>query len=144
MSSRFDDIPEAPIGSKDSDKLNIASMIVHTGDLANSTRPYEVNAMWSILVNKEFAAQVEDERRLGLPVTEFMVGVEKPEVFYKNEMGFNVYVVKPLWVALDKWLNPHIELQLNNMETNIKLIEAEKVKADEAAAKRDAENAEKQ
>ena len=56
MNSRFDDIPESAIGEKDTDKINIAGWIVHTADLANSTRSYEVNSMWSILVNKEFAA----------------------------------------------------------------------------------------
>lgn len=69
-----------------------------------------------------------------------MVGIERPEVFYKNEHGFNVYVVKPLWIALDKWLNPHIKLQLNNLENNIKIISEEF----EAAKKRAEEQEEKQ
>jgi hypothetical protein len=54
---------------------------------------------WSKAVNQEFSAQVAEEEALGLPVSEFMKGAEIPRIYYKNELGFNKFVVRPLWVC---------------------------------------------
>jgi hypothetical protein len=63
-------------------------------------------------VNEEFTNQVREEEELGLPVSEFMKGAEIPKIYYKNEIGFNKFVVRPLWVAFESWLNPHITFML--------------------------------
>ena len=60
-----------------------------------------------------------------------MLGLEQPRVFFKNEMGFNSYVVKPLWTCLNKWLYPHINFAMENLENNIQIFteEFEKLQA---------------
>jgi hypothetical protein len=49
---------------------------------------------------------VEEEKQLGLPVSEFMLGLDDPRTYFKNEIGFNKFVVRPLWVCFERWLSP--------------------------------------
>lgn len=133
MNARFDEMVEVPLGSKDNDKLNLAEMLIHTADLCNSTKSFDMLYKWSKQVNQEFTAQVADEKRLGIPVTEFMQGLDDPKVYFKNELGFNKFVVLPLWVCIDKWLNPHIKIAMQNLENNVARFQEESDRANAAS-----------
>ena len=133
MNARFDEIDEAPLGSKDDDKKNLANLLIHSADLCNATKSFDVLYKWSKKVNQEFTGQVEDEKRLGLPVTEFMQGLDDPKVYFKNELGFNKFVVLPLWVCIDKWLNPHIKIAMDNLEYNVSRFQEEVDRANAAS-----------
>ena len=47
MNARFDEMVEVPLGSKDNDKLNLAEMLIHTADLCNSTKSFDMLYKWS-------------------------------------------------------------------------------------------------
>ena len=125
MNTRFDEVAETPLGSKEDDKRNAGSVLMHCADLSNATKPYDMLLVWSKKVNEEFAAQVESERALGLPVTEFMLKLDEPKVFYKNELNFNKFVVAPMWECINKWLSPHIEFAMGNLDDNVEMFEKE-------------------
>ena len=70
---------------------------------------------------------------MGIPVTEFMQGLDDPKVYFKNELGFNKFVVLPLWVCIDKWLNPHIRIAMQNLENNVARFQEESDRANAAS-----------
>lgn len=63
---------------------------------------------------------MQDEISLGLPTTEFMVGLQDPARFYRNEVGFLTVIVKPLWDTLSLWLSPRIDVLLGNLSENLR------------------------
>jgi hypothetical protein len=129
MNTRFDDLEETSMGSNENDKDKISEMLIHIVDLSNSSKKFEICSRWSKAVNEEFSAQVQEERLLGLPVSEFMMGLDDPKIYYKNEMGFNKFVVRPLWVCFERWLNPHVTFMREQIDSNIERFQEELDKA---------------
>jgi hypothetical protein len=119
LKTRFVDLDASPIGTLEDGGLKIAELIIHAADLSNPTKEYDILSRWSRAVNEEFSNQVREEEELGLPVSEFMKGAEIPKVYYKNEIGFNKFVVRPLWVCFESWLKPHITFMLEQIDDNL-------------------------
>lgn len=51
------------------DKLDLLTLILHSADLSNGTRPLEYSKKWSMRVLDEFFLQGDKERELGLPIS---------------------------------------------------------------------------
>jgi hypothetical protein len=51
-------------------------------------------------VNDEFQGQVSREEELGLPLTDFMMGLESESKRSKSQVGFISQFVLPLWSTL--------------------------------------------
>ena len=77
-----------------------------------------------MLVCQEFTDQYRQEVKLGIPVTEFMKDLEKPRVYYANEVGFLNFVVKPLWECVSIFLSPHTDIALEGVNSNIVAMKA--------------------
>jgi GAF domain-containing protein len=118
MNSRFKDLGETPL--KNSDLDNLATLIVHSADLSHPCKEFESYQKWSQKVCDEFTLQYQEELKLGLPPTEIMKDLDKPEVYYANEFGFLKFAIKPLWDCMNMWLTPHINQYIENLEENIK------------------------
>lgn len=58
---------------------------------------------------------------MGLPPTVFMKDLDKPRVYYKNELGFLNAIIKPLWSCLKEWLKDTINYEMSNIENNIEI-----------------------
>ncbi|CAG9320099.1 unnamed protein product [Blepharisma stoltei] len=119
MNARFKDMHENPLGTRDSDIDDVAAFLLHCADLAHPCKRTDVYQMWSQKVCEEFTRQYEEEVRIGLPPTEIMKDLHKPEVYYSNELGFLKFVIKPLWECANLWLHPHIDKMLENLNGNI-------------------------
>lgn len=74
----------------------LVDVFLHTADISNVLMSPVVSAQFSTAIAAEFTAQVEDEAKLGLPVTSFMCGLEDPKVNAKSRLGFMDFVVTPL------------------------------------------------
>ena len=133
MTARFKELEESPLGSREPDFENLAQLLLHCADLTHPCKTYDVYSNWSSLLSKEFTRQYNEEVSLGLPATEMMKDLHKPEVYYANEAGFLKFIVKPLWDCMDLWLNPHIEAYIQNLEENIKRFEENKLEAQKEA-----------
>lgn len=82
--------------SNDGQTQFLVETFLHAADISNPFMP-PVNAVrWSTAVFTEFSLQVEDERRLGIPVTGFMDGLHTPLAKAKAQGGFMDFVVFPL------------------------------------------------
>eukprot|EP00928_Gymnodinium_smaydae_P087912 TRINITY_DN72097_c0_g1_i1.p1 TRINITY_DN72097_c0_g1~~TRINITY_DN72097_c0_g1_i1.p1 ORF type:complete len:979 (+),score=188.84 TRINITY_DN72097_c0_g1_i1:226-3162(+) len=88
----------------------LVETILHTADIANAFMPPDISAEWGRLLREEFTVQVTTERRLGLPVTSFMDGLNTPLAAAKSSQGFIDFVVFPLFDPLQQrfpgWAEP--------------------------------------
>ena len=117
LNSRFKDITETPL--KNSDLDHLAAILIHAADLSHPCKEFNSYQKWSKRVCDEFTIQYQEELRLGLPPTEIMKDLDKPEVYYANEFGFLKFAIKPLWDCLNLWLSPNINQYIENLEENI-------------------------
>lgn len=119
MTSRFKDINEKPIGNLEKDIEKLSQLIMHSGDLFHPCKSFKVYKVWSALVCEEFNNQYNEEVKLGLPITEFMKDLDKPRVYYNNEIGFLNFVVKPLWECMGMILSPYTNMLIDKLNDNI-------------------------
>ncbi|CAG9323156.1 unnamed protein product [Blepharisma stoltei] len=133
MTRRFNDLVENPLGTLEKDTEKVAGFVLHSCDLAHGTKAFSVYEIWSRRVCEEFSEQYKDEVALGLTPTGFMKDLDKPKVYYSNEINFMKFVVRPLWECLDLWLKPNLSNYLQNMNKNIEEMQARLENEDEAA-----------
>jgi PAS domain-containing protein len=119
MNSRFKDLGTKPIGQLEKDYEKFAQLIIHAGDLFHPCKSYRTYEVWSMLVCQEFTDQYEAEVKLGLPITQFMKDLDKPKVYYSNEVGFLSFVVRPLWDCVNLYLSPNIDPLMAKLAENI-------------------------
>lgn len=102
--------PPARHSEDPAERLFLAEMLVHAGDLsAQALRPHLADK-WGDLVLQEFRMQAEKEQREGLPVTSFMEGLESEERRATVQLSFVSSVVAPLWVELAR-LIPELQVR---------------------------------
>lgn len=119
MASRFKDLDEKPIGTLEKDIEKVAQLALHAGDLSHPCKSFRIYEMWSTLVCQEFIDQYNQEVKLGLPITQFMKDLDKPRVYYANEVGFLNFVVKPLWECVHMFASPSTNIVLEGLNANI-------------------------
>ena len=79
-------------------RLYIGRLILHSSDISNPcANQFQTSADWAIRVVTEFTRQAEKEKRLQLPVTEFMDGLDSKYKIAKLQIGFFNFMVKPLF-----------------------------------------------
>ncbi|CAD8077105.1 unnamed protein product [Paramecium sonneborni] len=97
-------------------KRVLSGLIVHTCDLNQPTKKFEITKKWSIRIQNEFDNQVEEERLLGLPVTQHLVCQNLP----KQELSFIRNIIQPLYVLTSSILNNGLQIALTYLEENEK------------------------
>jgi PAS domain-containing protein len=124
--NRFLEIESKRMGSLENDVEKLSGLIMHCADLFHPCKSYQVYEIWSILVCKEFTDQYNEEVELNIPVTSYFKDLDKPLVYYSNEIGFLGYIVKPLWMCLKNFLAPCIDKVIENLENNIEIMKRKK------------------
>lgn len=119
MNLRFKDMHEAPIGSREHDKADMAELLVHCCDLGHTAKHFSLCSRWAQLLRQEHIAQSKEEITLGLAVTPFIKDLEDVRAFYKNEVSFTTVIVQPLWECVHAGLQPYTAPQLKALHTNI-------------------------
>ncbi|KAF0698147.1 Aste57867_11215 [Aphanomyces stellatus] len=127
------------------DVLSRAKMILHCADISNPTKRPDIAKWWSHNVMREFCAQVEEEAKLGLPISGFM----KADLFSPEEaklhLGFIDSFALPAWrlMAASNDFGSYVTVQcMSNMvrcrQTWLDVIDREitPVADDEAAVER--------
>lgn len=124
MSIHFQLVDETKAKAVNGLKLNDAAdsifackILLHAADLSNPVRPFELTRSWAIRISEEFNAQVEKEKRLGLPVLGFMM-IPDEIALCKNEIGFTYHVVAPMWRSLSD-LYPNVQFLVEKLDKNI-------------------------
>ena len=97
-------------------KFALCRALLHTADLSNPVKAFDVSKAWAIRLADEHTEQVQAEAAFGLTSAQFMVHKDTLSV-YKGEIYFLTHVAQPLWAAMAKtWpqlSGLHEQLQLN-------------------------------
>ena len=79
----------------------LAHAIIHTADISNPAAPSFVIARdWCLRISREFHRQVNEERRLGLPVAAYMDGLDDEYAIAKQQQAFYKFMALPLFEVL--------------------------------------------
>jgi high affinity cGMP-specific 3',5'-cyclic phosphodiesterase 9 len=106
-------------------RITLLKVMVHSADISNPTKDWEVSKEWSERVSKEFFAQGDAERKLGLPVSANMDRDTTNKA--KLSLGFIDFIVAPLFTNVVKLLpagSVAIESMASNREKYSKLYQA--------------------
>ena len=79
---------------EEGDKLFLCSILLHTADLSNPYRRFDMTQEWAKRVAEEFNNQIAKEKELGLPFLPYMATPDEMSLC-RNEIGFGSHVVMP-------------------------------------------------
>ena len=112
-----DNIPE------DNDKQEYMNLVVHSSDISNPTKRFDIYFKWAKLIVEEFYDQGDKEKKLGLKCS-----CDRTKVnIYKNQLGFIDFIELPFFSLITKAF-PKLDFLLNNLNNNkqkIKQLEEE-------------------
>ena len=108
---------------EDNDKQDYMDLIIHTSDISNPTKIFDIYFKWAKLVVEEFYDQGDKEIKLGLKCS-----CDRTKVtIYKNQLGFIDFVELPFFSLVSK-VFPKLDfllINLNNNKQRIKKLEEE-------------------
>ena len=108
---------------EDIDKQDYMNFVVHTADISNPTKIFDIYFRWAKLVVEEFYAQGDKEKKLGL-----ICSCDRTKVtIYKNQLGFIDFVELPYFSLVAKAFPKldYLVVNLNNNKQKIKALEEE-------------------
>ena len=105
------------------DQQEYMNLIIHSSDISNPTKKFDIYYKWAELVVEEFYEQGDKEKELGLNCS-----FDREKVsLYKSQLGFIEYIVNPFFSQFVK-VFPNLDFlcdNLNNNKQKIKLLEDE-------------------
>ena len=108
---------------QEDDKQNYMNLIVHSADISNPTKTFDIYYKWAELVVEEFYQQGDKEKELGLNCS-----CDRNKIsLYKSQLGFIDYVEIPFYTLFVK-VFPKLNFLYENLSNNrqrIKLLEEE-------------------
>jgi len=102
--------------------MKLARVMLHTADISNSVRPSNISATFVDKLSCEFTRQVQEETRLGLPVSTFMV-IPNEASKARGEINFLSKTARPYFYAL-ALIFPNCARLVDSLDENIKYWEA--------------------
>ena len=75
----------------------ILNVFIHSADLSAQIQPWELALKWSECIRQEFINQVKKENKNQIPISKFMEHMDDNEIFWKLQLGFIDFILKPLW-----------------------------------------------
>lgn len=100
----------------ENDKLMSMELMMHSADLGNPCRPWEICKVWTDLVTQEFFNQGDKERDLGLPISNlcdrYFVNIPK------SQIGFIEVIIEPTISSLSMILPRVLNEIAQNMKKN--------------------------
>ncbi|PHJ17923.1 3 5 -cyclic nucleotide phosphodiesterase domain-containing protein [Cystoisospora suis] len=87
--------------NNDEDRQRLLEMVIKSADIGHGALPWPAHEQWCLLVVQEFYDQGDEEKRLGLPVSFLCDRSQHDTEFFKSQIGFLDFVVKPLYEELE-------------------------------------------
>ena len=95
------------------DNLKYMQLIIHSADISNPTKPFDIYLKWSKLVLEEFMQQGDKEKALGLPCT-----CDRKKVQLNiNQISFIDYIIES-YVLLYVTIFPDLKFLYDNVINN--------------------------
>jgi len=128
MKVKIDDIKkEGKNNNKNDDYQNFMNLLVHSADISNPTKPFDIYFKWAKLVVNEFYDQGDQEKKLGLKCS-----CDRNKVtIYQSQLGFINFIELPyfsLFVELFPKLKFYNDQLISNKNKLISMEEEEKKK----------------
>ena len=120
QSKDFKSNPQENFLKNQANKTLFTGFIIHACDLYSSTKKFAIAKEWSYKINAEFTHQIQDEEKLGLPITPYMRDLDKPAILAKAEIGFIKFIQRPIWNVLNIFFDCKIAFVMTNIDENIK------------------------
>ena len=103
---------------QEDDKQNYMNLIVHSADISNPTKTFDIYYKWAELVVEEFYQQGDKEKELGLNCS-----CDRNKIsLYKSQLGFIDYVEIPFYTLFVK-VFPKLNFLYENLDNNRKRIQ---------------------
>jgi len=96
----------------------LLAMCMHSADVSNPAKNWDLSSEWSVRVMEEFFQQGEKEAQLGLPVSPFMDRTKTD--IGKCQAGFISILIKPFFEEWTLFLGESNRVLLDNVLGNIK------------------------
>ena len=116
----------------DDEKLFICQEIFHLCDISNASKPWNICEKWTNLLFIEFFDQGDKERKLGIPISQFMD--RETTNIAKSQIGFINFIIKPSFDVVHLLL-PQISRTIEGINENKKLWELNRDKYEEKMKK---------
>jgi len=97
--------------------LELSKIVLHTADISNTVRPFEICHEYALKLNQENLHQVRVEKLYGLPVTAFM-DVTDPNKLALGEAGFATNICRPWLVQLGAAM-PCCNVLVDRLDQNV-------------------------
>ena len=98
---------------EENDKQDYMNVIIHTSDISNPTKIFDIYLNWAKLVVEEFYDQGDKEKNLGLKCF-----CDRNKVtIYQNQLGFIDYIEMPFFSLVVKAF-PKLDFLLENLNNN--------------------------
>ena len=98
---------------EDNDKQDYMDLVIHTADISNPTKLYDIYSKWAKLVVEEFYDQGDKEKKLGLKCS-----CDRTKVsLYKNQLGFMDFIELPFFSLVVK-VFPKLDFLFENLNNN--------------------------
>ena len=108
---------------EDNDKQEYMNTVVHSSDISNPTKVFDIYTKWALLIIEEFFIQGDKEKRLGLKCS-----CDRDKVtIYQNQLGFIDFFEIPFFSLLTKAF-PKLDflmVNINNNKQRVKQLEEE-------------------
>ena len=105
------------------------NLLIHSADISNPTKPFDIYFKWAKLVVNEFYNQGDKEKQLGM-----VCSCDRNKVtIYQQQLGFINYIEIPFFSLFAEFF-PKLKFyweQLNNNKNKLISMEEEEKKRDE-------------
>ena len=102
---------------EDNDKQDYMDLVIHTADISNPTKIFDIYFKWAKLVVEEFYYQGDKEKNLGLKCS-----CDRNKVtLYKNQIGFIDFIELPFFSLVVK-VFPKLDFLLENLNNNKQMV----------------------
>jgi hypothetical protein len=112
----FDNLTSIQIIEKQQEFMDL---IIHSSDISNPTKPFNIYMNWANKVMNEFYRQGDKEKEMDLPVS-FLCDRESTNL-PKGQIGFIEGVVLPFYLSIIKFF-PLLKFTVDNCQNNKKLL----------------------
>ena len=99
--------------NKKEDYQNYLNILIHSADISNPTKPFEIYFQWAELVVKEFYEQGDKEKKLNMPCS-----CDRNKVtIYQSQLGFINYIEIP-YFSLFVQVFENLKFYMDNLNSN--------------------------
>ena len=93
--------------------FSLAGLLIHSADLNAPAKETSIAMSWSKLVAEEFTAQYNEEISMELTPTPYFKDLDIEVNFYKSEVNFIKFIVKPLYLTVEEFLREKTEERID-------------------------------